>query len=290
MSVFWTAEIGSNFNNSMDRALKLIDAAKEVGADAVKFQLFDPHKLYVQSKDETDEDFAKKIKLLEERALNINWIPKLSEYCKNIDIQFGCTPFIFKLVDVLTPYVDFLKISSFDILRTDLIQKCVSTNKPVMISLGIINPDNVETCLLNNFSLLDLKKIILMHCSSKYPSQPIDCNLAIISYCNQYYSNFCKGIGWSDHTVNAGVIHKTIALGAEYIEFHFDLEDQQGMESIHGHCWNPDKIKKVIKDVKDGEIASGYESSVQYNNNLHELQFSLADPSDGKRPLMGYRK
>lgn len=290
MSVFWTAEIGSNSNNSMDRALSLIDDAKEVGADAVKFQLFDPHKLYVQSKDETDEDFAKKIKLLEERALNINWIPKLSEYCKNIDIQFGCTPFTLEMVDILAPYVDFLKISSFDILRTDLIQKCASTNKPIMISLGTINPSNIETCLLNNFSLLDLKKIILMHCSSKYPSQPIDCNLNIISYYEQYYSDFCKGIGWSDHTVNAGVIHKAIALGAKTIEFHFDLDDELGSETICGHCWFPSNIKKVIKDVKDGEIASSYESSERYNNNLHELQSVLADPNDGKRPLMENRK
>ncbi len=290
MSVFWTAEIGSNFNKSMDRALSLIDAAKDMNADAVKFQLFDPHKLYTQSKYETDEDFNKKIKLLEERTLNPDWVPKLSEYCKNIDIQFGCTPFIFKLVDVLTPYVDFLKISSFDILRTDLIQKCVSTNKPIMISLGTINPDNIETCLLNNFSLFDLKKIILMHCSSKYPSQPIDCNLAVISYYNQYYSDFCKGIGWSDHTVNAGVIHKAIALGAKTIEFHFDLDDELGSETICGHCWFPSNIKKVIKDVKDGEIASSYESSERYNNNLHELQSVLADPSDGYRPLMEYRK
>jgi N-acetylneuraminate synthase len=293
MSVFWTAEIGSNHNNSMDRALKLIDTAKEVGADAVKFQLFDPHKLYTQSKDETNEDFNKKIKLLEERALNPNWIPKLSEYCKNIDIKFGCTPFTLESVDILAPYVDFLKISSFDILRKDLIDACLKAckekNMVLYISTGLIlNYDEMER-ILSSYSLSDLNYIVLLHCSSKYPSSPIECDLYRIKQYRKYFP-YLSGIGWSDHSVNSGVIHRAVGEGAEWIEFHFDLEDQQGSETICGHCWEPSKIEKVIKDVKDGEIAISFETNYNYQQNVYKMRKSLADPSDGSRPCKEYRK
>ncbi len=293
MSVFWTAEIGSNHNNSMDRALSLIDAAKDINADAVKFQLFDPHKLYAQSKDEIDEDFERKIKILEERALNPDYIPKLSEYCKNIDIQFGCTPFTLEGVDILAPYVDFLKISSFDILRKDLIEKCLKVCKEknivLYISTGLIlNYDEMEK-ILSSYSLSDLNYIILLHCSSKYPSNPIDCDLYRIKQYGKYFP-YLSGIGWSDHSVNSGIIHRAITEGAECIEFHFDLDDGLGYETACGHCWNPDKIKKVIKDVKDGEIAVSYETNSIYQKNVYKMRSSLADPSDGSRPCKEYRK
>ena len=269
MSVKFIAEIGSNHNNSRDRIEQLIKTAKDIGCYAVKFQLFKGDKLYYK-------EFPDKIKLAKERELKECLIPKIKQFCDQYEIKLGFTPFYLEAVDLLKDYVDYFKISSFDILRKDLISKCIIAGFPLMISIGLSEPDY-------DFGYENAKCVF--YCCSEYPAPLDHCGLTIIEKLKE--KDLYRNIGWSDHSNNAGVIYKAIGLGAEYIEFHLDLEDGKGWETSYGHCWNPKKMAEVIKNVRDGEKALNISENGKVDRIANQCQ--MADPKDGLRPRKGFR-
>lgn len=268
------AELGSNHNSSLNRIYKLIDTAKDIGADAVKFQLFRAEQLW------SDPETQKKMHRWE---LPEEYIPEISIYCKKIGIEFGCSVFFLGGVNILYPFIDFFKIGSFELLWLDLIKAVAKTDKPVILSTGMGTGEEIWQALKPFDDYCD--SLCILHCSSNYPATPDSCNLSKItllkSTCSWYYT-FMK-VGWSDHTRHPGVIYAAIAQGAEVIEFHLDL-DGQGWEYSVGHCWLPSEIKPVIENIRIGEIAS--QPSEQ---NLEQLRRQRTDV-DGMRPLKQYRK
>jgi len=233
------AEIGSNHNNDLKRCFKLIDEAKRLGFYGVKFQLFKADKL---TKDKN------KVKEYRKQELNEKWIKKISEYCRKLDIKFGCTPFYLEAVDILKNYVDFFKISSFDILRDDLIQRCIDTKKTIFISLGLAEENDIKKILNMNFD--KTQDLILMHCISKYPCKIQDVKLGRIKkiYSYIFNSNLVARniyVGYSDHSKSIDVIIEAINQYATFLELHFDLNDRLGSETKYGHCWTIDDIEKL---------------------------------------------
>lgn len=222
------ADIGSNHNQDFERCKVLIGEAKRVGCWAVKFQLFDHKTLYRNPTKEQLEN-------LKRSELPIEFLPEIYNVCKNLDIKFGCTPFYEEAVNILEPFVDFYKISSFDIEREDLIEKCKSTGKFIVMSNGM-GP---------NHKLWDTSYkggLAVLSCISKYPAKVEDCGLLKDEIQNTK--------GWSDHTKEPGVIYAAVAHEAKYIEFHLDLSDGMGREYDHGHCWIPAEIYPVIETCK----------------------------------------
>jgi N-acetylneuraminate synthase len=272
--IHWIAEISSNHNSSIERTYKLIDTAKEIGADAVKFQLFDEN-LYAPQ-------CIKQRKQLRKWRLPVGFIPDIAEYCKQIDIQLGCTPFYLDAVGILKPYVDWYKIGSHELLWLDLIEAVARTGKPMILSTGMGTGEELDDALEAIVEGNPECDLTLLHCSSNYPALPDSCDLAKIAY---YKDEFVPPIGWSDHTRHPGVIYAAIAHGAEVIEFHMDLEDGKGWESEYGHCWLPHEIQEVIDNVRIGEIAS----QPVTENTLTALRQQRTD-TDGMRPLKQYRK
>lgn len=271
------ADIGSNHNNSLCRIRRLIEEAKEVGCWAVKFQLFEANKLFAK-------DYIPKG--LKDKELNSEWIINIRNMCDDIGIKFGCTPFDLDAVCVISPYVDFIKISSFDILRTDLIEACSNTGLPIHLSTGMA--DRIE---INN-AIFAAKKIeVLYHCVSKYPAQIKEIYMHKLRSFNTLIGcSHVNNFGWSDHSRNNSVICAAVSYGANYIEVHFDREDFQGQESIENggaesHCWSPYILRKAIRQantVKD----------VLYNIPTYDnegLRKNRADPIDGKRPMISSR-
>ena len=232
-------EIGSNHNKSLDRCFAQIDVAKKIGADAVKFQLFKADRLYAP-------EFPDKIAIMKGWELPPDFIPGISNYCKQVGIEFGCTPFDLEAVDILAPHVDFLKIGSYELLRKDLIQSCAKTYLPLMISTGMATWEEVEQAITETTTTI-------FHCVSGYPARPSECNLSVIQSMSYL---FWGKVGWSDHTREPGVIFEAVAQGAKVIECHFDI-DGCGWETQHGHCWLPDELKSVIDTVKIMESAIG---------------------------------
>lgn len=279
MSIKFIAEVSSNHSKKLQRSLEFIDIAAKIGCDSVKFQLFRIDQLF------SPEVLARseKLKKRKEWELPSEFIPILADRCKKKAIQFGCTPFYLDAVKELEPYVDFYKVASYELLWDDLLTACAETKKPVIISTGMATIDEI----IHAVEILKKNKCTptILHCTSAYPSPHTEANLAAIA--KIYKETGCE-VGWSDHTVNPGVINRAIhKWNAKVIEFHLDL-DGKGEEYDTGHCWLPDEIARTIQHVKHAFEADGDGNKKPSNAELPDREWR-ADPSDGLRPIRSIR-
>ena len=277
---FFIAEVSSNHSRNIDRCIKFIDIAASIGCDSVKFQLFKIDKLFAPDILKKSHEHRKR----KEWELPIEFLPLLANRCEEKGIQFGCTPFYIDAVQELEPYVDFFKIASYELLWDDLLIACALTKKPIIISTGMANLNEikhaVEILKKNNC------KPIILHCTSAYPAPYTQSNLSAIKTIRD--ATRCE-VGWSDHTVDSGVIHRAInKWGAKIIEFHLDLEGK-GEEFEAGHCWLPDQIGQVIKDTKHALASDGNGIKVPLPSEIPDRMWRT-DPSDGLRPSKSIRK
>jgi len=283
----FVAEVGSNHLQDLSRCFKLIDTAKAIGCGAVKFQLFTLETLFapvVNRPGQTDQagiSYADRKK----RELPLEFIPHLAQYCHEAGLQFACTPFYLEAVEELQPYVDFYKISSFDLLRLDLLRACAETGGPVVLSTGaaILVEVDIAVTTLRQAGCRDLT---VLQCVSMYPLPPEQCNLSTIALMRERYG--CPA-GLSDHSTNLGAILRAVFhWGASMVECHLDLEGE-GSEMPYGHCWLPDKLALAIQAVRDGLAADGDGTKEPMPIELGEREWR-ADPSDGMRPLLSKRR
>lgn len=275
---FWIADLCSNHNQNLTRTLKLIDKAKYAGCWGIKIQLFTADKLFAPG-------FNKQRKKMKKWEFPYKFLNEVSKYCRDIDIQFGATPFDLMSVNTLKQSgVDFLKIGSYENHWDELIKKVVDTGKPWQISAGMMELINIRQFTQQKY----IKKnppMALYLCNSTYPAKPEECNLNDIKFCKTYINDYNNKIGWSDHTGEPGVIYQAVNNGVEYIEFHLDVEDKKGYESEIGHCWVPSEIKKVIHDV---EVMQ--KSEFSNNKNYNKEAKKWRTDSDGFRPLKEFRE
>ncbi len=275
------AEVCSNHNGNLKRALKFVDFAKKYGFYAVKFQLFEIDKLFSKDAYKLFKSAQKKIK----RELPRKFIPVISKYCKKKKIKFSCTPFDLSAVEYLKKYVDFFKIASYEMAWPDLLISCAQTKKPVILSTGMSNYNEVK----KSYEILkknNCKKISLLHCVSSYPANVMACNMNSIKFLKKKFN--CE-VGWSDHTVNNLLIYSAIKKHkANYVELHVDIDDK-GWENVGGkHCWSPQKVKDLIEYLKnEKKIDGGYFKRISSDENS-ERKFR-ADPADGLRPIKSFR-
>ena len=287
MSVSFVAEVSSNHNQDLNRCLTFIDKSAEIGCDAVKFQLFKIEELFAPEILSKSEEHRQR-KMWE---LPIAFLPELASRCREKNIEFGCTPFYPDAVDELYQYVDFYKVASYELLWNDLLIACARSRKPVILSTGMATIDEVKSAV-NILIESGCKNLTLLHCVSGYPTPVSECNLAAIETMRNkrktQNSKLKTHFGWSDHSVNPGVIYRAIhRWGAEIIEFHLDL-DGTGEEYKTGHCWLPDQIKTVIETVRAGFHADGTGKKVPASSELSDRDWR-ADPQDGLRPMKDLR-
>ena len=284
----FVAEISSNHNNDLKRAMKLIEVAADSGSDAVKFQLF-----------KIDELFAPEILANSEihRArrnweLPLDFIPILSSKTHELGMEFSCTPFYLDAVRKLEPYVDFYKIASYELLWRDLFIACAKTGKPLVFSTGMASEGEIKSTLdgLKLFKGLDLT---LLRCTSAYPTPVREANLKSIASLRKamkgYEKFFDISYGWSDHTVSLPVLlSAALKYDSDFIEFHFDL-DGAGEEFGPGHCWLPHQITNVIEIIRIAELAEGT-GVISPGESEAADRLWRADPIDGLRPFRDVRK
>jgi sialic acid synthase SpsE len=278
---FFIAEVSSNHYRDLDRCYAFIDAAAKAGCQAVKFQLFQIGQLFATEILEKSETH----RLRKDWELPVEFLPKLAARCKENDIQFSCTPFYLDAVRELESYVDFYKIASYELLWDDLLGACARTGKPVILSTGMATISEIEHAV-DVLRTNGCEHPTLLHCTSAYPTPYAEANLSAIETIRT--ATGCD-IGWSDHTVEPGVIHRAIhRWGAKVIEFHLDL-DGKGEEYATGHCWLPDQISAVIRDVEHALGADGTGIKEPSPSELPDREWR-ADPDDGLRPLKSIRK
>lgn len=275
---YFIAEVSSNHAQDLDRSLQFIDSAAEIGCDAVKFQLFKIDELFSNEILSKSEQHRKR----KNWELPLEFLPSLAERCKLRGIDFSCTPFYLKAVDELAPYVDFFKISSYEVLWHELIQRCAATQKPLVMSTGMANEREISDAVTAAHGCRDLT---LLHCVSAYPTPIEDCNLNVIKTLRE---KFKCNVGWSDHSVNPSVLFRAaLTMEASMIEFHLDL-DKEGEEYSAGHCWLPEEIAPVIKQINECQLADGNGTISIAKSELPDREWR-ADPSDGLRPLKSVR-
>ncbi len=275
------SEISSNHNGSLSRSINMIKLSADLGFDIVKFQLFKIKKLF--SKEILNK--SKSHRKREKWELKEKFIPILAKECKKRKIKFCVTPFYLEAVDIIEPYVDYIKIASYELLWNDLLIKCAKTKKPIIISTGMANMREIKNAI-KVLKINGAKKIIILHCVSNYPASIKSLNLSAI---NTIRKKTKITTGWSDHSNNSLVVSRAIEKwNASYVEMHIDIEGR-GFEFKSGHCWLPDDAKNLIHYIKNKKIIDGTGTKKPFKTELTERKFR-ADPIDGLRPIKKFRK
>jgi N-acetylneuraminate synthase len=255
---FIIAEAGVNHNGSLNIAKKLVDAAKEAGADAIKFQTFKAEELVVESakmaeyqkknigKDESQLDMLKKLELSDDDFKN------LKKYCDSKKIVFLSTPHTEAAVDLLNPLVPLYKIGSADITNIPLLEAVARTKKIIILSTGMANMKEIHQAM-NAIKVKGNKKIVLLHCTSNYPCPLNEVNLNAMLTLER---EFGLPVGYSDHTSENMVSVMAATMGAEIIEKHLTLDkDMPGPD--HKASANPEEFKKMVRMIRDVDIILG---------------------------------
>ena len=280
MTPAFVAEVSSNHQRRLDRALAFVDTAARLGCAAVKFQLF-----------RVDELFAPEIlkrsaghRARSEWELPEEFLAPLARRSHELGIRFACTPFSLRAVGVLEPHVDFFKIASYELLWDQLLQACASTGKPVVLATGMATIDEVVGAA-GVLRAAGCREPMLLHCTSGYPTPVEQCNLAAIDTIRRASG---ARVGWSDHSASPAVLYRAVHhWGAEMVEFHLDL-DGTGAESRAGHCWLPTEIGPIIETVGRGIGADGTGDKVPVEAEQAD-RWWRADPADGLRPMRAIR-
>lgn len=281
LSPRFVAEVSSNHNGDLQRALEFVEVSAVCGFSAVKFQLFEIDKLF-------SPEALSAVPSLSQRKkwqLPREFIPALSERARLLGLQFSCTPFDLESAEFLAPYVDFYKIASYELLWHDLIEACSKKGLPLVLSSGMANSVEIDSAVglvREKYPDIDLT---LLHAVSSYPAPVQECNLAAIS---SLRTRLGIKVGWSDHTVSPMVIlNAVLRHQASMIEMHIDL-DGKGFEFESQHCWLPDSAKSIIENVYVALSAEGDGIKAPTPAEIPDRQWR-ADPHDGLRPLMRVR-
>lgn len=208
------AEIGINHSGDLDTAKRLIDSAVASGVDAVKFQTYLTEKRTLEG-NKIIFDILKKCELPNDA------FGRLKQYCDSQGVEFFSTPFDLESLNYLESInCNLYKIASFDVVNETLLKAIVKTAKPVIMSVGMSNLEEINKAY--NILKEGTDKITLLHCISAYPTKEEDANLAAIYSLRE---NFDCVIGQSDHTNSINVPLYAVAAGAQVIEKHFKISD-----------------------------------------------------------------
>jgi N-acetylneuraminate synthase/N,N'-diacetyllegionaminate synthase len=256
---FVIAEAGVNHDGELDRAFQLVDAAIAAGADAVKFQTFIASEVitaeaakaeYQKTTTGAHESQLEMVKRLE---LSFDDFRKLKIYCDDRKITFLSTPFDLQSVDFLDGLgVVAFKISSGDLTNDPLLRHVASKGRPVILSTGMSDLDEVRDALAV-IRAAGNDDVILLQCVTNYPAAAEDINLrAMLSM----QSAFAVNVGYSDHTLGIEVPLAAVALGACVIEKHFTL-DKNLAGPDHRASLEPNEFKAMVDGIRKVEASLG---------------------------------
>lgn len=255
------AEAGVNHNASMEMARRMVVEAARAGADYVKFQTAVPE-LVISSiapkaeyQKETTGEAESQLEMCKAIHLPLSAYPELAELCREEGIGFMSTPFDLVSIDSLTPLdMDYWKIPSGEITNLPYLRKIAKTGGKVILSTGMSTIDEVATAVdVLETGGIDRKDIILLHCTTQYPTPYSDVNLKAMDSLRRLNTG---GVGYSDHTLGIEVPIAAAALGAKVIEKHFTL-DKNLPGPDHRASLDPAELAAMVKAVRHIEKALG---------------------------------
>jgi len=242
------AEMSANHGHDIEVAIKIIKEAKKCGADAVKIQTYTADTMTLNcKKDEYQAKGAWEGQYLYDLYLDAytpwEWTPTLIEVAKEVDITLFSSPFDYSSVEFLEKFnMPAYKIASPEIIDLPLVRKIAQTRKPIIISTGnaTISQINDAVAVLIEENVKDL---IILKCTSEYPADPKNINLATIQHLQELFK--CP-IGLSDHTLGSAIPISSIALGASVIEKHFILSrNYKTADSFFSAT--PEELKEIVE-------------------------------------------
>ena len=272
--VYIIAEISANHCGNEKIAKKMILEAKNAGANAVKIQTYTADTLTLDCKNNyfkiLDDSLWKGkylYELYQEAFTPWEWQEDLKKYADKIGITLFSTPFDRTATDFLEKIgVEAYKIASYEAIDLDLIEYVAKLNKPILISTGISSKeeirDAIETCKNQGND-----QIILLKCTSNYPSNLEDMNLLTIQ---DMKKEFNVEVGLSDHTMNMETPLAAVALGAKVIEKHFILNRNMGGPDAD-FSLNIDEFKLMVQSVRNTEKALG---KINYKINANSRNYA----------------
>src|SRR3989344_8181245 len=304
--VFIIAEAGVNHNGRLDLALKLVDMAAEIGADAVKFQTFKAEQVVTEKgkmaayqeknlgKKESQREMLRKLELPD------NFYPPIIKRCKQKGIIFFSTPHGGKAsVDLLEKLkVELYKVDSGNLTNYILLEKIAKTKKPIVLSTGMATHREVLDAV-KFIQSRGNKKIVVLHCTTNYPCKPEEVDLSVMP---ALMKTLQVPIGYSDHSEGSHVAIMAATLGMAVYEFHITLDKKlSGPDQIASA--DPSEAKARIEAIRKVKIIKGnpvkkprtsekkyikiVRRSIVYLRDLNRGQRLKKEDIDGKRPGNG---
>ena len=261
MSVFIIAEAGVNHNGSIELAFKLIDAAVESGADAVKFQTFKAENLVSKNtqkaeyQKQTTNPLESQLDMLKKLELDVDVHKKLIKYCNTKGILFLSSPFDHDSIDLLNELgIEVFKIPSGEITNLPYLRRIGSLAKQVILSTGMSTLKEVGDALA---ILVDSgtkkENITVLHANTMYPTPMEDVNLNAMLTIQK---EFGVAVGYSDHTLGIEVDIAAVAMGASCLEKHFTLDKTMDGPD-HKASLEPEELKAMVGAIRNIEKALG---------------------------------
>ena len=258
--IYIVAEISANHNQSFDEAVKLIRAAKDAGADAIKLQTYTPDTMTIECDNEyfrigkgTIWEGRNLYDLYQEAFTPWEWQPKLKRIAEGTGLHLFSTPFDSTAVEFLEEMdVPAYKVASFELVDIPLLQKIGSTKKPVIMSTGMASLTEIEEAVMT-LREAGCSEIAILKCTSAYPAPAEEMNLRTIPHLSEAFG--CP-VGLSDHSLGIAVPVAAIPLGACIIEKHFTLSRAiPGPDSAFS--LEPQEFWEMVKAIRIAEKALG---------------------------------
>ncbi len=272
---YFIAEIGNNYEGDKEKAKKLIIAAAESGADAVKFQTFKATDIvspFVKSNEypgwDVSDEFEYWYQFVQTLEMPLDWYDELIELTRNLGLAFISTPASYEAAKFLSSKsIDALKIASMDLNNYPFLSKVDKLGLPVIISTGMS-------------SLMEIKKATdqfkvsphcLLHCVSNYPLDKEDANLLNITMLKE---EFNIPVGFSNHALGNRLDIMALTLGASIIEKHFTFDRNTSSVAEHHFSITPEELKNLIEELKSTSISLGsFDRVVKSKEKNNKKQF-----------------
>jgi N-acetylneuraminate synthase len=252
--------MSANHNHDFEQAVKIIEAAKDAGADAIKLQTYTPDTLTIDCANEYFQidkgsiwEGRKLYELYREAYTPWEWQPKLKKIADRLGIDLFSTPFDATAVDFLEEMdVPAYKIASFEIVDLPLIRRIAETGKPIIMSTGMANLAEIDEAV-RTIREVENNQLALLKCTSAYPARPDDMNLLTIPHLTRAFD---VPVGLSDHTLDIAIPVAAVALGACIVEKHLTLSRSiPGPDSAFS--LEPHEFEAMVEAVRTTEKALG---------------------------------
>lgn len=261
--LYFIADIGANHDGDLNRAFKLIELAKEAGADAAKFQNFKANKIVSRlgfenlgSQLSHQTNWKKSVfEIYEDASISQDWTALLKAKCDEVGIDYFSSAYDFDSVDHIEPYVEMYKIGSGDITWIDILAYTAQKNKPVLLATGASEMEDVNRAMQTLKQYTD--DIVLMQCNTNYTLDADKFKFVNLNVLKIYEENFPDVVlGLSDHTIGHATVVGAVVLGARVIEKHFT--DDNGREGPdHKFAMNPSNWRLMVDTANEVYAALG---------------------------------